>query len=82
MDVQYLGFSAAAYFNAAAPIGERLQVFELFSGVSSIHKAAVRAGFARTTFDKEANACEDILTVEGFQIQGPHACGATAVEAL
>ena len=51
-----------------APSGERLQVFELYSGVASIHKAAVRVGKTSTTFDKEADKRQDVLTKEGFQM--------------
>ena len=51
MDVTYLGFTASDYFQALAPSGERLQVFELYSGVASIHKAAVRVGKTSTAFD-------------------------------
>ena len=68
MDVKYLGLTASDYFEAPAPSGERLQVFELYSGVASIHKAAVRVGKTSTTFDKEADKRQDVLTKEGFQM--------------
>ena len=69
MDVKYLGLTASDYFAAPAPSDERLQVFELYSGVASIHKAAVRVGKTSTTFDKEANKRrQDVLTKEGFQM--------------
>ena len=51
-----------------APSGQRLQVFELYSGVASIHKASVRLGKTSTTFDKEADKRQDVLTKEGFQM--------------
>ena len=67
-DVKYFGFTASDYFTSPAPSGERLQVFELYSGVASIHKAAVRAGKTSATFDHEADKRQDMLTKEGFQM--------------
>ena len=68
MDVKYLGFTASDYFAALAPSDERLQAFELYSGVASIHKAAVRAGKTSTTFDNEADKRQDMLIQESFQM--------------
>ena len=60
MDVKYLGLTASDYFEAPAQSSERLQVFELYSGVASIHKAAVRVGKASTTFDNETNRNDEL----------------------
>ena len=68
MDVTYLGLRASDYFTAPAPSGERLEVFELYSGVASIHKAAVQAGKTSATFDNEGDKRQDVLTKEGFQM--------------
>jgi len=68
MDVTYLGLRASDYFTAPAPSGERLEVFELYSGVASIHKAAVQAGKISATFDNEGDKRQDVLTKEGFQM--------------
>ena len=68
MDVTYLGLRASDFFTAPAPSGERLDVFELYSDVASIRKAAVQAGKTSATFDNEGDKRQDVLTKEGFQM--------------